>query len=384
MIVRSFLSHSLLLVAFFTLLVTRGHAQDGSMHGAVEAVSGETVTVHLKEGYRVDSGTKGIVYGTKMTLGEETTVEQGQIRAESAQERMVTASLAESDGISVGQVVRFEEVQSVGTLKVSVQPRSAEVYIDGVSISSGRFEKTIETGTHQVKAESERCSPVSKSLRIDRATMNRVQFQLNCETGTLAVETAPNDATVYLGDKRLGTGDLEEIVIAGKHSVTVNAEHYRSETKEVRLEEGQRKEVRFSLDPLPGRLTLTTQPSSASVKLRGESEKRYEEVGRTPIKQHEIPSGEYEIVVEKKGHSKINKKIEIKPGKFINESIPLVELATLLIHANPHNAKVFLDGSKVGTGSVEEKVAPGVHSIEVKKGGFRNKKDIDIEVERGG
>jgi len=45
-------------------------AQDDSVHGMVQSVSGQTVTVQLKDGYRVESGTEGKVFTTRKAFAD--------------------------------------------------------------------------------------------------------------------------------------------------------------------------------------------------------------------------------------------------------------------------------------------------------------------------
>ena len=87
-------------------------AQDNPVHGTVQSVSGQTVTVQLKEGYRVEPGTEGIIYDVRTTSGQETSVNL-KIRVQKVSGSSATARLREKESAERGREVRFANVHKV-------------------------------------------------------------------------------------------------------------------------------------------------------------------------------------------------------------------------------------------------------------------------------
>lgn len=371
---KGFSSFAILIGLFAWLALNTGYAQDDPVHGAVESVSGQTVIVQLKEGYRVASGTEGAVYGTKMTLGEETTVETGQLRVESAEGRRVTASLAESDGVSAGQDVQFASVQKVGTLAVSSQLQEAQISIDGSPAGTGSIDKEVAVGTREVRAAAEGCPTASESVEVSRATTSRVRLQLDCPTGTLIVRASPENAVVFLNDERIGEATVKKEVDAGLHRIRVGAEGYRAKGDGIQVDPGETKDLTFSLEKKMGIVTLTSTPSSALVEIRGQDkvfEQAYDEIGRTPVQNHEVEAGSYDLRISKDGYEPITEEVVLKSGELIEETYQLEKaMGRLAVYSDPEGARVYIDGEYEGKTDLTISAEPDQYEVRVQKSGY--------------
>jgi len=97
--------------------------------------------------------------------------------------------------------------------------------------------------------------------------------------------------------------------------------------------------------PALGGLVMDTSPAGAIVSLDGK------EIGKTPISLKDIHPGKYPLRVVLDGYETIEKQVDVKENEFSNLGLIRlsrakagIELATV-----PSGAKVFLEGSLVGT-----------------------------------
>lgn len=354
-------------------------AQDGPVHGTVESVSGHTVTVELKEGYRVEAGTRGTVYDTKMTLGEETIVETGRLRVETADGRTVRASVSEGEELSTGQDVQFASVQSVGTLAVNVQPREAEVSVEGSVVGTGSVEETVAAGTREVGVTAEGCPPASESVDVRRGETSRVQLQLDCPMGRLVVRSNAEDAVVFLNGERLGTATLKETLDMGLYRLRVAAEGYEAKERSIQVEPGETEDLTFDLGQQVGRLTVRTSPASAQLDIDTTEYASYDDIGRTPVRDYELTAGTYDLRVRKEGYQTITDEVSVEGGSLTEKSYQLdsyqlnEEMGTLIVDSDPAGARVEIDGEDVGETRIKRKVEPGRYKIEVDKYDYESK-----------
>jgi hypothetical protein len=356
------------------------------MHGTVQSVSGETVTVELDEGYRVEAGTEGTVLVTKTTFGQRTIVEQGKLKVEGIDGRTVTARLTSGEKIKGGQNVSFASVRSVGTLSVTAQPRGASVSVDGSAVGEAPVETTVEAGTRTVTATAEKCPSASKQVGVERGTTRQVELRLDCPTGTLIVRTDPAEAAVYVDGERLGTGGtVEQTVDAGLHRVEVRADGYQAEGEGVQVQGGETRDLTFKLTRVTGRLTVSTTPTSAEVSVRDASGEELEPLGRTPVVEEELLAGSYVLELEKEGYETVTDEVGVEAGDLTDKHYDLEaegssRTGTLIVTSDPDGASVQVDGEKKGISKVELELEPGRHYVSVNEDNYSSKKkSVDLD-----
>lgn len=304
-------STALLFGALLAALCLAGpaNAQEGPVHGTVQSISGQTVTIEVDSGYRVEAGTQGTIWATKMTLGEETSVEQGQIRVQGTDGRSVTAQLTEGKGIEEGQDVRFGTVREVGTLTVRVQPEDATVYV--------------------LRQEEEA--------------------------------------------RRLGKGTVRQTMDTGPYRLRASADGYSGEEQTVLVERGESRDVTFDLSRSLGRLTVETTPNSAQLEIETDGFQNYEQIGRTPVRGYEYEAGTYDLRISKEGFQTISDDVTLEPGALTEKSYELERVTgTLVVDSDPSGASVYVDGNYEGTTQARVEVAVGRHEVELREDGYQS------------
>jgi hypothetical protein len=112
-------------------------------------------------------------------------------------------------------------------------------------------------------------------------------------------------------------------------------------------------------------LALTCSVDGAAVTVDGKS------VGNTPIMQQALMSGTHTVVVKKLGFLDFIEKLEIEPGKTVRLAANLLPVAGVIrVTANVSNARVAVDGKRLGKTPLEREVKIGRRTVTVTAPGY--------------
>ncbi len=131
----------------------------------------------------------------------------------------------------------------------------------------------------------------------------------------------------------------------GDYGLTVNAPGYYPfvETVSVTREDVQVFEV--VMQPLPGRLTISSVPEGARVLIDGES------IGRTPLDQAKVDAGEHELTLEAERYQTLTMALDVE-GRDRQQQLSLSlepDWAEVTVATAPAGATLLLDGEPSGT-----------------------------------
>jgi hypothetical protein len=327
-------STALLFGALLAALCLAGpaNAQEGPVHGTVQSISGQTVTIEVDSGYRVEAGTQGTIWATKMTLGEETSVEQGQIRVQGTDGRSVTAQLTEGKGIEEGQDVRFGTVREVGTLTVRVQPEDATVYVlrqeeEARRLGKGTVRQVVDTGPRQLGATADGYNTEEKSVLVERGEDQVVTFNLSRALGRLTVETTPSSAQLEIETdafqyEQIGRTPVQNYELEpGAYDLKISKDGYETITPEVGVEAGDVTKKSYTLEEKVATLIVTSEPDGASVYVDGDYK------GETRL-ETEIAPGRYNVEVRESDYENEEENVILSAGERQSLSFDLNEVVT--------------------------------------------------------
>lgn len=123
------------------------------------------------------------------------------------------------------------------------------VSLNDKEIGKGVWEGHIDPGRHIVKVEREGFQP--QILAIEVIEGESKSFELPAllpYLGILSIQTVPSNASVYVDGELLGNSPLRTSKLGiGKHSVTVEMEGYRSQTRAVELDKDEESALKFEL-----------------------------------------------------------------------------------------------------------------------------------------
>jgi len=163
---------------------------------------------------------------------------------------------------------------------------------------------------------------------------------------TLAIDSQPRGADVYVDGSHRGVTPLRLSSQPGQRTVRIERSGYRTFETSVRLAPGESRRIDAALEPVRavGTLRIESEPSGADVYLNG----RYQ--GVTPLTARDLAPGEYLVDLERDGYRTENRSATVRAGESLTVRASLSPLlGTLVLRANVGGAEVFLDGRPAGT-----------------------------------
>jgi hypothetical protein len=262
-----------------------------------------------------------------MTLGEETTVEQGQIRVQEADGRSVTARLVEGKGIEEGQDVRFDSVREVGTLTVRAEPEDATIYKENEPLGEGTVRRVVNTGPHKIQVVADGYNAEEQSVLVERGEDEVLTLDLSRSMGRLTVETTPSSAEVEIETSSFQYEQIGRTPVrsyeyeAGTYDLRISKDGYQTISDEVTLESGTLTEKSYELERAMGTLVVKSDPSGADVYI----DKNYRGTTREEV---EVAAGRYEVEVREDGYRSENKYARVSAGETENVYLTLDQTVT--------------------------------------------------------
>ena len=266
----------------------------------------------------------------------------------------------------------YSLAQEKGLLLVKTDPSGADVKCNGVSLGTTPLLVTsLPSGrTHLLDLSLNGYRP----RRIDATLEGRVPMvreeSLVLDSGVVECTTEPAGATVTVNGVERGITPVTiSNIPKGLATITVSLAGYRTETRELRLQPGDRQTLAVKLAGKPARLAVVTTPEQARVFVDGDYQ------GKSPATISSLAAGTHEVRVELAGHASVTRKVELANGAEATEEFKLVSvMGRMEIVTTPPGAKISLDGKAVGTTKAQgdasrsqilaiENVAGGDHSV---------------------
>lgn len=161
----------------------------------------------------------------------------------------------------VTPIVALELAPQDGTLELSLTPSTASVELDGAPLAwSPGVPVLVTCGSHRLKVTAKGYQTELVDVRAvagDNSVIALVLDELG--TGRLEIDVAPTEATVWLDERKLGTGPQQLDVTAGPHALRAGHEGYLDQERQVLVEVGEDLPVAFSLQPVSTNTTVIVQ-----------------------------------------------------------------------------------------------------------------------------
>jgi len=188
---------------------------------------------------------------------------------------------------------------------------------------------TIITTDASMKETNAQISMSDASVKDSNAAVNSTSVEgvplLPCKitSGKLTVDSTPSGAGVYLNGIYTGVTPLElSNLTPGTYEVKITLNGYENYTTSVTLAPGERKVLNVTLTPTFGYLTITSNPSGATVIVDGQ------EAGSTPLKEYRLSVGQHRIAVKMEGYEEKNFTVTIEAGREVRKSVELTPVQT--------------------------------------------------------
>lgn len=274
---------------------------------------------------------------------------------------------------------------------IESKPEGAIVEAEGKQVGQTPIilhDQTI--GKHTATLSKPGCISQEISWNVEDARPQAVTANLSSNMGTLDIQSAPNNANVFLDGKPRGKTPFSEKIEQGEHKIRVELKGYNTHEQNVIVTKDSKKDVSVTLQLLPGSLSVKTNPPGASVTLNNQ---QYQ---NSPVEIKNLLPGNYKLKIEKEGYDPVEKDVKITAGEPSDVIISLdSNWGGIDLVANPPGVTIYIDGRKVGISAEgEDKLTSKVfeirnlssleHTIRIAhKRAVPAEKEIKVKVEKG-
>lgn len=182
--------------------------------------------------------------------------------------------------------------------------KDAQIYDNGELLGQGSWHGRLEAGKHILEAKKISHGTTSKELEIlPNHIVDLVLENPSPIYGSLELTSSPKDAEVIIDGKQLGkTPFIDNRILVGKHTVELRLKGYKSETKDVVINEGVVTRENVELTDFCT-ASITTIPAYATLNI---NDRRYSQ--SQPLN---IEAGKYNVKVTAHGYSPYNKTLRL-------------------------------------------------------------------------
>lgn len=266
------------------------------------------------------------------------------------------------------QVFELRLVRLPGDVLITSDPIGADVSVNGVAKGKTPLQLDVEAGTTEFEFTAPRF--ISKSIEEEIEGLRREQsidVELSPNWAMVTMPTKPEGATVYIDGTDSGfqtPGPVE--VLAGEHTILLSKSGYADWTDIIYVEAGQVVQLGpVELELKGGVLTLTSQPTGASVNIDGEFQ------GTTPLTVSVEPTEKHTLSVLLAGYEQVERDITLEPGERQTLDLDLDQvMGTLIVTTEPEGVEVWVDGELLGVSNESFALHAVDHSVELRKEGY--------------
>ena len=247
------------------------------------------------------------------------------VELRAGKERFVVAARVTAGGVSAQHVVLRAGASSRGQLRVTSDPPSATVAVDGrLRGRTPLLVTELATGQHEVVVTGP-AGPVKERVQVDADTTTLLTVPLargarppapaTAVGGWVAVRS-PVELQVYEGERLLGTTSVDRLMLTtGTHTLRfVNKAAEVNVSRRVTIEPGRTARVEVAVPT--GILSVNASPWAAvSIDQR--------EVGETPLGNLELPAGSHDVVFRHPDFGERRQRITLRAGLTTRLSVDM-------------------------------------------------------------
>ena len=276
--------------------------------------------------------------------------------------------------LSIGMLASYNVKRTLlkkpGLVSVNTDPPfHARVYIDqnyvGVTPLS---DIALSAGTHTIEMQRYRYQPLWAELQVTGAEQQQeFSFAMIPNWATVALNSKPDTAQVWLNGELYGTAPLEAELDAGTHHLELVHPDFAAHIADFVVFPNQPLDLgTIELDREPSYLIIKSKPSGATVFVN--EQKR----GATPLTVTALPNIDYHIRFTKPGYRELSRSARLAAGesKTIMTGLKPI-LASVHLEVIPQSATVSVDGKVLGQGDQTLSLTTTNHIIEIKDSGYQ-------------
>jgi formylglycine-generating enzyme required for sulfatase activity len=267
------------------------------------------------------------------------------------------------------QLARFALERLPSLLTLELDPASGvRVFADAAERGTTPLPPLeLAAGEHEIVLRAE--GYAAHTARITAAGGGDTQVlraSLVPDRASVRFDSDPAGAEVRVDGAVIGLTPLSADLTSGARRVVVALQGFRPAARTVEVVAERPLVVpSFRLEPLPGRLRLTSEPPGALVSVDGGFR------GETPLELELAAGRAHALKARKAGHDDVEAGVTLARGEVRSLELRLApQLGEVVVAAEPPGAEVVVDGEVRGRASQTLRLTAAPHDFEVRREGY--------------
>ena len=248
-------------------------------------------------------------------------------------------------------MINVPMMNNIGTLSVNTDPETVEIEIDGKAYGNTPFRDFLEQGQHKIRLTQTGYKPYEKLVTVKRDETTDVDVQMETLPGSLALDSVPSGASLFINDIDYGTTPYNrEAIEAGDYTVRLSLPGYDTLEQTITVHPGEPMSRTFTLDANTGSIILSVNPPGMNIYLddkfvcRTEADSRSRDISRR-VTLKNISAGDHTITVSNKHATPNIKHVTVTVGKGKTVQVPeitvwLPDTTIILKNGNKYNGRL--------------------------------------------
>lgn len=152
----------------------------------------------------------------------------------------------------------------------------------------------------------------------------------------------------------------------GEFAYKVEAARFYPEEGLFTVDDDHKTLVINNLKPIMGKLSVHTNPLSATVSIPGRT------IERSSLEPVELQIGEYEVTVSAKGYKAETKTVTITENQTTDVEFKLTQTAVYRFTSTPNYASIYVNGENIGITTITKTLTTGTYTIKATKPGYKD------------
>jgi formylglycine-generating enzyme required for sulfatase activity len=256
-----------------------------------------------------------------------------------------------------------------GQVSIELQPAVPfRLLVDDVPVPTEGVDLVeIPGGDHRLRIETARFLPIEDTLTVaGKGQVQHVSHVLQPAWARVRIASQPPGATVTVDGEPIGLTPLDTELLQGAHSLELTLEKHKPLSLQQQVIAGTDLIIdAIRLQPLDGRLALSSDPAAASVSVDGMFR------GTTPLTLALTADVEHKFRLSKPGYQQFDTQLTLAADeeKSLNARLQ-PEYGIVFVTARPADATLRVDGREVGRATQRLRLTTRSHSLEFSKPGY--------------
>lgn len=271
--------------------------------------------------------------------------------------------------------MNFTLLKTKAHITIASSP-SAFCFLNGQAVGATPIiQKEVESGSYRILLQKPGYLSVEKIVTLKPGDSIVENLPLSIAPSSISISSMPDKTTLKINGSDYGTTPFtSDEMSPGAYTLVFEKEGYKTLTKKVILNSGQKQDVKVQLIPVVNApppivnkndvLTLTSIPENAQVFINNQF------VGNSPASVT-LPSGQYFVELKLNNYENWSSVIDLAESENKNLNIPLKAVQKkLILNSVPAGASISIDGMQVGQTPKEFFLDPKSYVVTLTKTGY--------------